>query len=115
MEPNHIKSHALSGTRLFLTNMTVHEKIRAIRQSKGFTQDYIAEKLDIDTVNYGRIERGQAKITLERFVEICAILSVQPSNLLEEIEINSLKQQDIMEKIYDEIRQINEKISNLLQ
>ncbi len=59
------------------------EKIRTTRVSKGYTQDYIAEKLGIDAVNYGRIERGQARLTLDRFLKICEILEIEPAEFFE--------------------------------
>jgi len=48
---------------IFDVKMKLNERIRTIRQGKGYTQEYMAEKLGIDTVNYGRIERGQTQIT----------------------------------------------------
>ncbi len=58
------------------------EKIRNLRLSHGYTQEYMAEKLNIDTVNYGRIERGKSKLTLDRFLKICEILQISPTELL---------------------------------
>jgi len=68
---------------LFLqdTNMEIYEKIRVIRQSKGFTQEYVANKLNIDTVNYGRIERGQAKLTVDRLMKISEIIDFNVKDL----------------------------------
>ncbi len=63
-----------------LIHMEIHEKIRSIRQARGITQDFLAERLNIDTVNYGRIERGQAKLTVERFEVICELLEVNPGD-----------------------------------
>ncbi len=81
------------------------EKIRNLRLAKGYTQEYMAEKIGIDTVNYGRIERGQTKITMDRFFKICEILEISPSELLrgDENEIISY-----LHKIFDVEKQILE-------
>ena len=91
--------------------MEIYERIRIIRQTKGYTQEYVAERLNIDTVNYGRIERGQAKLTIERFVKICDLLEVNPSDLFQRKEMNTQQNDFLLEKIYKEIKEINKKIS----
>jgi len=93
--------------------MEIHEKIRTIRQSKGLTQDYVAGRIGIDTVNYGRIERGQAKLSIDRFVEITKILEVNPSMFFEK---NKEKQNNdmllLLNKIYETEVQILKQIKN---
>lgn len=96
---------------LFYQTMEIHEKIRTIRLSKGFTQDNIAEKLNIDPVNFGRIERGQANLTMERFLKICEILEVHPRLFFED-STEEGESRTLLEKIYQEIKQINEKLDN---
>ena len=54
--------------------MKVNDRIRQIRISKSLTQEYVAEKLGIDTVNYGRIERGQASLTVDRLMQLSEIM-----------------------------------------
>lgn len=93
-----------------LDNMKINEKIRNIRLSKGYTQEYVADKLNIDAVNYGRIERGQSKLTVDRFIELCKIFEVNPHIFFEEGSENS-KLYELTLKIYEEIKQINKKLS----
>lgn len=66
----------------FASEMNTIEKIKRIRIEKGYTQEYMAEKLFIDTVNYGRIERGQSKLTIDRLFKIAEILNVKVEDLL---------------------------------
>jgi transcriptional regulator with XRE-family HTH domain len=40
--------------------MSVHEKIRLVRQAKGWTQEYLAEKLGMSVNGYRDIERETA-------------------------------------------------------
>jgi transcriptional regulator with XRE-family HTH domain len=66
--------------------MEILKKIRAAREIKGFSQEYVASKIGIETVNYGRIERGQAKLSVERLIKICKILELNPAELFEKNE-----------------------------
>ena len=86
------------------------DKIRNIRLSKGYTQEYIATKLGIDTVNYGRIERGQAKLPLDRFLKICEILEVKPEDLFNDSENEIIT---YLKKIYEVEKQILNEIKKL--
>jgi len=98
---------------LLKNKINILEKIRSIRLAKGYTQEYIAAKLNIDTVNYGRIERGQSKLTVDRFIELCKILEVSPNIFFKESieESNNSELYELTAKIYEEIKQINKKIN----
>jgi transcriptional regulator with XRE-family HTH domain len=104
------------NNRLLLqtTIMNIQEKIRSLRQSKGYTQDYMAHKLDIDTVNYGRIERAQAKLTVERLIKICDILSISPALLFSEKESSPAENASLLKQIHCEIQSINNKLKTIL-
>ncbi len=61
---------------------TVAINIRKIRESKDYTQDYLAAKLGISQNAYSKIELGYTKITVERLFHIAQILEVNPVDLL---------------------------------
>lgn len=61
---------------------TVAINIRKIRESKDYTQDYLAVKLNISQNAYSKIELGYTKITLERLFQIAQILEVDPVDLI---------------------------------
>jgi transcriptional regulator with XRE-family HTH domain len=63
--------------------MSVHEKIRLIRETKGLTQEQLAEKLDMSPSAYGDIERGSSDIKLSRLEKIAESLEVKLSELFE--------------------------------
>ncbi len=44
--------------------MIVHKKMRDLRKSKHWTQEDMAEKLEMSTNGYGDIERGKTDVTL---------------------------------------------------
>jgi transcriptional regulator with XRE-family HTH domain len=92
--------------------MEIHDKIRTIRISKGFTQEYIADKLNIDAVNYGRIERGQTKITIDRLIKIAEIFDVKVIDFFSETNFIA-KQNGLLEKIYETENQILQELLNI--
>ena len=57
--------------------MKVCDKIKYIRQNKGFSQEEIARKLDMSAYGYGGIERVEVDIKLSRLEQFqnCSILS----------------------------------------
>jgi transcriptional regulator with XRE-family HTH domain len=85
--------------------MSVHEKIRLIRETKGLTQEQLAEKLKMSPSAYGDIERGDSDIKLSRLKKIAESLELKLSELFELDEkgalniINSLNP-DNQSKIY---------------
>jgi transcriptional regulator with XRE-family HTH domain len=54
----------------------VLENIKAIRRSKGISQESISYDLGIDYSTYGKIERGQIALTVDRLEKIAKILQV---------------------------------------
>ncbi|MEI6708298.1 MAG: helix-turn-helix transcriptional regulator [Methylococcales bacterium] len=63
--------------------MSVHEKIRLIRETKGLTQEQLAEKLKMSPSAYGDIERGDSDIKLSRLEKIAESLEIKLSELFE--------------------------------
>lgn len=61
---------------------SVAVNIRKIRESKDYTQDYLAIKLAISQNAYSKIELGYTKITVERLFQIAAVLEVNPVDLI---------------------------------
>ncbi|SJM93321.1 putative transcriptional regulator [Crenothrix polyspora] len=63
--------------------MSVNEKIRLIRETKGLTQEQIAEKLGISPTAYGDIERGDNDPKLSKLQRIAEILEIPLSELID--------------------------------
>ena len=61
--------------------MSVHEKIRFVRLAKGWTQEYLAEKLEMSVNGYGDLERGKNDIKLSKLEQISELLGVELSEL----------------------------------
>ena len=53
--------------------MSVNEKIRKIREAKDWSQEQMAEKLDMSLNGYAKIERGESKIYLDKLEQIAQV------------------------------------------
>lgn len=51
--------------------------IRRIREQKGFSQEYLADMLDISQASYARLESEETKITVERLFKIAEVLETE--------------------------------------
>jgi transcriptional regulator with XRE-family HTH domain len=58
------------------------DQIRQIRQSRGLSQENVAECLKISTSAYGDIERGKTELTLPRLLAIARVMEVDIESLL---------------------------------
>ena len=65
--------------------MLINEKIRLLRQQKGWSQDKMARQLNMSKNGYGNIERGQTNLSLTKLKKIAAILD---ENLMELVKGN---------------------------
>jgi transcriptional regulator with XRE-family HTH domain len=54
--------------------MSVHEKIRLVREAKGLTQEQAAEQLKMSVNGYGDIECGISDIKLSKLKEIIELI-----------------------------------------
>lgn len=65
--------------------MCVHEKIRLLRRTQGWSQEEMAHKLEMSTNGYGSIERGDTDVSLSRLQQIASLFNVNVSELFDEI------------------------------
>ena len=56
--------------------------LRAIRKSKGFSQERLAHETGIDRSYVGKIERGEVNITIENIYLLADHLQCSPKDLL---------------------------------
>lgn len=60
----------------------IGQKIKKLRELRNYTQEYMAKKLDLSLNGYGKIEREETELTLNRLNEIAKILEVKVFDLL---------------------------------
>jgi transcriptional regulator with XRE-family HTH domain len=61
---------------------TIGEKIRSIRILKGYSQENMAEMLDVSLPTYAEIERGKRDVTISRLEQIAEKLGVTLNDVL---------------------------------
>lgn len=62
--------------------MKIGHKIRQLRELKGLSQEDMANELKMSLNGYGRIERNEVDVNVERLEEISKILEVNPEVIL---------------------------------
>lgn len=53
------------------------ENIKKYREQKGWSQAFLAEKLDLSTEYICRVERGQKYMSLRKLFELADILEIE--------------------------------------
>ncbi len=61
--------------------MEIGEKLRKVREMKGYSQEYIASQLQITQNAYSKIERGETRLSDERLQRIAEILEVPKESI----------------------------------
>ena len=63
--------------------MTVNEKIRKFREAKDWSQEQMAEKLNMSLNGYAKIERGESKIYLDKLEQIAQVFDIDVVELMQ--------------------------------
>lgn len=79
----------------------IGKKLQKCREAAGFTQEQLAEKVDISTNYMGAIERGVKTPTLPLFIKLLNSVVAEPNEILSEvIPLNTREQcSDLEERI----------------
>ncbi len=62
--------------------MQLNEKIRTVRESKNWSQEVMAEKLDMSKNGYAKLERGETKPTIQKLESIAQVFGMDLIDLL---------------------------------
>lgn len=62
--------------------MKITEKIRALREDRALSQEEMADKMSIAPNTYGKIERGETKLTLAKLEQIAEIFDIDVVELI---------------------------------
>ena len=85
----------------------VGRKIKEARERKGYTQEQLAEKVNLSVQHVSVLERGVKSPKLETFVEIANELGVNADFLLEDVLAVSSKLQ--ANELYNKLDRVSEK------
>lgn len=58
-------------------------KLRELRQEKGYSQETLALEIDVDRTYIGKIERAERNVSLKMVGKIAKALKIHPKILLE--------------------------------
>ena len=72
-------------------NTILGARIRVIRESKGFTQEQVAEKMDCTRQKYARIEKGLIDISYASITTIADILGITTEEITS--AVNNIEQE----------------------
>lgn len=72
-----------------VTNLSVARKIKLLRESHNYTQNYVADFLGISQNTYSLIERGITKLTVQTLHELCRLYKVRITDVVSEVPIES--------------------------
>ncbi len=80
----------------------IGKDIRSVREAKGYSQEYMAEMLDMVQSSYANLESGKSSMSVDRLLHICDILHLDVHGLLDRAGTMALPQQQLsvhMEKM----------------
>ncbi len=88
--------------------MEVHEKIKFVRIFRGYSQEQMAEKLQMALNGYAKIELGKVDINLSRLKQISKVLEVELAQLV------GLNEHSVFNFIENNNSHINQQTNNLV-
>lgn len=62
--------------------MALNDKIRVLREFNGWTQEQMAELMEISTNGYARLERGESKLKLEHLEKVAQLFKIDVADLM---------------------------------
>lgn len=73
---------------MYLNNVNIAfgDVLRKFREGRGYTQEEFAEICEISRAYYGRIERGEHSVTVEKCYQIAQALNVRIADLFAELQ-----------------------------
>ena len=70
--------------------MSVNDKIRTIRETRNWSQEDMAEKMNMSKYGYAKIERGETKLNLHKLEQIANIFNIDVLELIKNDDKNVL-------------------------
>lgn len=63
--------------------MSVNDKLKQMRELNRWSQEEIAEKINIAPSSYAKIERGETRLTLDRLEQFAEVFNVDITKLIQ--------------------------------
>ncbi len=84
--------------------MKIGKYIKIIREFNGYSQYYIASKLELSQSAYYKIENDLCNINLRKFNEICNLLNVEIEDMIHIIKNNISDREEIQKYIISDLK-----------
>lgn len=88
--------------------MKFHEKLVKLRKSKGYTQEVLAEKLDVSRQAVARWEAGETTPDMKMLLGICEVFSVSADYMIHD-DYESHEDIPVVKEKNNEIKAVNER------
>ena len=97
----------------------IGQRIKQARLAKNYTQEDLAEQIDISVAFLSRVERGNSHINLKRLNQICGLLDVSEGYILSGVSDKNEKYlynefNDILKKCSPEKQKLIYKLSQVI-
>jgi transcriptional regulator with XRE-family HTH domain len=66
-------------------NKKIGETFAKYRKEKGYSQQYVADRMGVSKATVHNWEKGKRQMYAHQFMELCAVLGVDPSFVSKEI------------------------------
>ena len=86
----------------------IGKRIREARLAKGFTQEYLAEKLNIDSSFISKVENGHKSTSMSLCIEICKLLDVSLDYIAQDV-VPAAYQNVAEQRLREYLSQLNKK------
>jgi len=96
-------------------SLVTGNRIRKIREFRSYTQEYMAEKLDLAQNTYSKMETGQTKIDTDQLKQISNILGVPVDLILSDESLTFNVSNQHVEKFYNHIETLQDENRELAQ
>lgn len=90
-------------------------RIKRIREYRDYTQQYMADRLDISQNAYSKIENGTTKLTTDRLEQIADILDIPVESILSSEKQTFNLENNQIDKFYGYIENLHEENRDMLQ
>ncbi len=61
--------------------MDMGMKIKKLRELRNYTQEYMANQLNMTTAGYGKIERNESEVTYQKLEKIAEVLGIKAEDI----------------------------------
>ncbi len=79
-----------------MNNDIIGKNIRKFRELKGYSQEYMANEMELTQTSYAKLESNSTKISVERLFTIAKLLETDVADILE-LNKQTIYHQDIKE------------------